>query len=81
MASLTVKGVPEELLARLREAAVAQRRSLNGEVLVRLERSLAERPRPSVDELLRRVDAARAHVTGPPPTDEEIRAARDEGRR
>lgn len=81
MASLTVKGVPEELLARLRAAAAAQRRSLNGEVIVRLERSLSEQPRPDVDELLKRVDAARAYLTGPLPTDEEIRAARDEGRR
>lgn len=81
MASLTVKGVPAELLDRLKAAAAAERRSLNGEVIVRLERSLAEQPRADAEELLRRVDAVRACVAGPLPTDAEIRAARDDGRR
>lgn len=41
MASLTLKGVPDELLAQLKREAAEHRRSLNGEVLHRLEHSVA----------------------------------------
>lgn len=41
MATLTLKGVPDELLAQLKREAAEHRRSLNGEVLHRLERSVA----------------------------------------
>lgn len=41
MTSVTIKGVPEELLARLKHEAAGHRRSLNGEVLYRLEQSIA----------------------------------------
>jgi plasmid stability protein len=49
MASLTLKGIPDELLAQLKREAAEQRRSLNGEVLYRLERSVGDpsrRPLP-----------------------------------
>jgi hypothetical protein len=41
MPSLTIKGIPEDLLAKLRHRATAHRRSLNSEVLVCLEHSLS----------------------------------------
>lgn len=41
MASLTLKGVPDELLAQLKLEAAEHRRSLNGEVLHRLEHSVS----------------------------------------
>ncbi len=37
MPSLTLKNVPQELHERLREAAAQNHRSLNGEVIARLE--------------------------------------------
>jgi len=40
MANLTLKGVPEPLVAELKKHAEVNRRSLNGEVVHRLERSL-----------------------------------------
>lgn len=42
MASLTLKGVPDDLLTRLKREAAEHRRSLNGEVLHRLEHSVAD---------------------------------------
>ncbi|HUR91514.1 MAG TPA: Arc family DNA-binding protein [Gemmatimonadaceae bacterium] len=42
MASLTLKGVPGDLLARLKREAAEHRRSLNGEVIYRLENSVAD---------------------------------------
>jgi Uma2 family endonuclease len=40
MSNLTLKGIPEALHEQLRVAAEASRRSLNGEIIHRLERSL-----------------------------------------
>ncbi|WP_035614594.1 Arc family DNA-binding protein [Haloferula sp. BvORR071] len=39
--NLTIKGIPEELGAALKELAAASNRSLNGEIIHRLSRSLA----------------------------------------
>ncbi len=41
MSSITLKDVPEDLLARLRSAAARERRSLNQEALVLIEGGLA----------------------------------------
>ena len=47
MASLTIKNIPERLLARLREQAAAENRSMNREIIRLLDASL------SVDRSLR----------------------------
>ena len=46
MRTLTLKNIPEHLHARLKESAEKSRRSLNSEILARLERDLAA---PTVD--------------------------------
>ncbi|MEX1186559.1 MAG: Arc family DNA-binding protein [Gemmatimonadaceae bacterium] len=54
MANLTLKGVPEALVAQLKREAAEHRRSLNGEVIHRLEQSVLERPTtPTLDEIRR----------------------------
>lgn len=45
MPTLTLKRIPDDLHARLKESAQKNRRSLNSEVLARLERDFAA-PRP-----------------------------------
>lgn len=63
MPSLTLKDVPEELLARLRSAAARERRSLNQEALVLLEGGLGALE--SAEERARRqVEAWRALAGG-----------------
>ncbi len=79
MANLTVKGVPEPLVAELKKQAAAHRRSLNGEVLYRLERSLSGGGE-DVRRFLREAERLRKEI-GIHTTVEEIIAARDEGRR
>ena len=79
MPSLTIKGIPEELLARLREVAAEHRRSLNSEVIYRLERSV-QAPSLDPEAFLARVRARRASFTGPPLTDEFLERAIEEGR-
>src|SRR5437867_2963153 len=46
MATVTIKKFPDQLLTRLKEKAVASRRSVTQEVLARLEASLAESASP-----------------------------------
>lgn len=79
MASLTIKGIPESLLEQLKRRAAEHRRSLNSEVLHRLERSVgSERIDP--DALLARLDQLQNRVPLPPLTDERLEEARREGR-
>jgi len=78
MATLTIKDVPDELYRRLKRLAARNRRSLNSEAIVRLERALAAGPDDEsalLEELrlLREVSAVYL-------TDDALRAAIDEDR-
>lgn len=63
MSSITLKDVPEELLARLRAAARRERRSLNQEALVLIEGGLAARE-TAAERAHRQVEAWRALAGG-----------------
>jgi len=76
---MTVKGVPEQLVTELKKQAVVHRRSLNGEVLYRLERSLAH-DGEDTRRFLHEAERLRNKI-GIETTVDEIIAARDEGRR
>ncbi|MCC6868055.1 MAG: Arc family DNA-binding protein [Burkholderiales bacterium] len=56
MSTLTLKNIPPHLHARLRESAERNRRSLNSEILARLERELAV-PTVDRDKLARELSA------------------------
>ena len=79
MPSLTIKNIPDDLFEALREAARAHHRSVNGEVIHCLERSLKPSPIPARDlrdaarELRGRVAADRIDM-------DEINEARTQGR-
>ena len=49
MPTLTLKNIPDELHARLKASAALNRRSLNSEILIRLEQDVS---RPVVDTLV-----------------------------
>lgn len=78
MASMTLKGLPDELMRRLRREAAKHGRSLNSEVVWRLERSLAGSNEER--EWLQKVRALRESMNVRTTT-AEIIAARDDGRR
>jgi plasmid stability protein len=79
MASLTIKGVPDEVLERLRRSAEEHRRSLNSEVIHRLERSVGSVP-IDPEAYLARVRRLQERTNLPPLTDELLDEARREGR-
>ena len=65
MASLTLKGIPDDVMKRLRRRAEAERRSLNQEAIRLLETALEE-PRPRFTE----AHEAFVRRHGPPPFDD-----------
>jgi antitoxin FitA len=79
MVNFTIKGIPAPLYERLKSAAARNRRSINGEVIARLERSLGTAP-VDADALLARARAVRETAPLPYLTDHALRSARDEGR-
>lgn len=79
MASMTLKNVPDELLAQLKRSAERHRRSINKEAITCLERALDSQA-VDADEFLGQARALRARMPGVFVTDADLRAARDEGR-
>lgn len=79
MASLTIKGIPEDVLERLRRRAQENRRSLNSEVLYVIEISVGRRP-AEPEDLLERIRRRRERLNITDLTPEMIREARREGR-
>jgi hypothetical protein len=79
MPSLTIKNMPEELLDELREEAAQNRRSLNQEVIVRLEQSIARAGARDSQLMLERIRAVRERIQAPV-NDAALRRARREGR-
>ena len=78
MASFTLKNIPEPLFERVRAAAELHHRSINGEIIARLEQSLGVTVEPA--EVLARAREPRSRVRGRPLTVEEIQAAKVAGR-
>jgi antitoxin FitA len=79
MASLTIKGIPDELLDDLRQSAESHRRSINSEVLLRLERSVGRAP-IDPEEFIARVRARRERLHLPHLSEESVHRAKSEGR-
>jgi plasmid stability protein len=79
MPTLTIKGLPDPLYRRLKRQAEAHRRSLNGEIIVCLERAVgAGRTKPR--SWLAQAGRFRERLQITPLTDRELRAARQTGR-
>lgn len=59
--TMTLKGVPDELYERLKDSAAANRRSLNGEIIARLESQLLP-SRTTAQEHLAAIRATRTRL-------------------
>ena len=78
MADFMIRGIPERAYELLKEAAESNGRSLNKEIIARLELSLLTRRLPP-EEFLRRMAEYRSHFKGEV-TIEELDAMKREGR-
>ncbi len=80
MPTITLKNIPESLFRQLKKSALEHRRSLNSEVIYRLERSLAAR-RHDPEEFLAKADQVRERTARyVAVTDKGIKMAREKGR-
>lgn len=78
MPTLTIKGLPDPVYRRLKAQAAAHRRSLNGEIIVCLERAVGAGL--DVRTWLAEAQALRDRLGLRPLTDRELWAARRAGR-
>ena len=79
MPTLTIKGLPDALYRRLKQQAEAHRRSLNGEIIVCLERALGA-SQPDARTWLEQAQRFRSRIGVPPLSERKLRAARLAGR-
>lgn len=78
MPTLTIKGLPDPVYRRLKAQAAAHRRSLNGEIIVCLERAVGAGL--DVSTWLAEAQALRDRLGLRPLAEPELRAARRAGR-
>ena len=79
MPNVALRGMRPELHQALKRAAERSHRSLNGEILARLEASL-RMPTVNVDALLARIEVRRARSSIPKLDTDELRALKQAGR-
>ncbi len=79
MPTMTIKNIPEDLYARIKESASEHGRSMNNEVIYLLKRAYHGR-RIDAEHFLGKAEAIRNKFVLPPLTDEALNAAKREGR-
>lgn len=79
MPTLTIKGLPEPIYRLLKAQAETNRRSLNGEIIACLERSVGAVPFDST-AWLAEVEAFQQRSGVLPMSEDDLRAARRQGR-
>ena len=78
MPSITVKNVPADLYERLKQSAQANRRSINAEIIVCIERAVSSQP-VDPEVVISRARQMRESTARYRITDEELGAARADG--
>jgi plasmid stability protein len=79
MPTITVRNIPPDLYAWLKESAVANRRSINSEIIVCIERAVRT-SRVDPEELLGRARVLREKTADYPITDGEFTRNKSAGR-
>lgn len=79
MATITIVNIPDELYERIQQAAVSNRRTMNKEILLCLERNFGMHA-DDIQSILARAQQLRAKTAHYYLTDEELMRAKNEGR-
>ncbi len=79
MANLALRGLSQDMYDSLKRAAARNHRSLNGEVLARLEASIRP-PAVTAEAVLARVARRRSSLRLPPLEEEVLKVLKDAGR-
>ena len=79
MATITVKNIPDDLYSLLKRSAEMNRRSINSEIIVCIEKAVSSQ-QMEVEALLARAREIREKTTNYLLTEDEIMQAKNEGR-
>ena len=79
MPTITVKNIPDKLYERLKQSAESNRRSINSEIIVCIERAVSTRP-VDVAAVLARARRLREKTAAHPISNEELTRAKVAGR-
>lgn len=79
MATVTIKNIPDGLYDRLKKVAAANRRSINSEIIISIERAVLSQP-VDPEALIARARFLRELTAGYHVADEELIGAKNEGR-
>ena len=79
MPTITVKNIPADLYERLKQSAQAHRRSINSEIIVCIEQAVSPQ-RVDPEQVIFRARQLREATTAYRITDEEMNAAKADGR-
>lgn len=79
MATMTIKNIPDALYAALKETAAANRRSLNSQAILCLERAVQSKP-VGLRRLVSRIRTRRGRLEGIFVTDADINEVKRKGR-
>lgn len=79
MHTITLKNIPADLYDRIKTTAQENRRSINNEIINRLDFSLKS-TRIDPDSLIRKIEDFHKNLIAPPLTDEILKKAKEEGR-
>ncbi|HBY98964.1 MAG: Arc family DNA-binding protein [Ardenticatenaceae bacterium] len=79
MPTITVKNIPPDIYERLKLSAEANRRSINSEIIVCIERAVRSQP-ANVEAVLARARQLRQKTSGHPVSDDEFMRAKVAGR-
>ena len=80
MRTITVKNIPDKLYERLKQSATENRRSINSEIIVCIERAVQSRKVYSSDEFLAKARELRKRTEAHPLSDEEFTQRKTMGR-
>lgn len=79
MTTFTVKNIPPDLYKKLKKSADMNRRSINSEIIVCIEKSVESKAIDS-DRLLIKARKLRSHTANHPITNQELTQIKDVGR-
>ena len=79
MPAITVKNIPTDLYDQIKKSASSNYRSINGEILYRLQFSLGHKP-VEHEKLITKITLLRNQLNAPEITDEFLEMAKNEGR-
>ena len=80
MPTITVKNIPPELYERLKQAAAENRRSINSEIIVCIERAVYNPKTRTPGEILSKARELRRKTNSYPVTDEDFTLRKTAGR-